>query len=121
MMMAAANPAMMVSYDPLDVALSVIIAVSASYAALDLAGRVRVSGGARRLAWLASGAIPMGNGIWAMHFVGMVAFRLPVAIAFYWPTVLASLIVAIFAAAGALHVVSRRDMGNRYAWVGGGI
>jgi signal transduction histidine kinase len=121
MMMAAANPAMMVSYDPLEVALSVIIAVSASYAALDLAGRVRVSGGGRRLAWLASGAIAMGNGIWAMHFVGMVAFRLPVAIAFYWPTVVASLIAAIFAAAGALHVVSRRDMGTLYAWVGGSI
>ena len=121
MMMAAANPAMMVSYDPLEVALSVIIAVSASYAALDLAGRVRVSGGGRRLAWLASGAIAMGNGIWAMHFVGMVAFRLPVAIAFYWPTVVASLIAAIFAAAWALHVVSRRDMGTLYAWVGGSI
>jgi NO-binding membrane sensor protein with MHYT domain/nitrogen-specific signal transduction histidine kinase len=121
MMMAAANPAMMVSYDPLEVALSVIIAVSASYPALDLAGRVRVSVGGRRLAWLASGAIAMGNGIWAMHFVGMVAFRLPVAIAFYWPTVVASLIVAIFAAAGALHVVSRRDMGILYAWVGGSI
>src|SRR3984957_12713408 len=119
MMMAAANPAIMVSYDPLEVALSVIIAVSASYAALDLAGIVRVSGGGRRLTWLASGAIAMGNGIWAMHFVGMVAFRLPVAIAFYWPTVVASLIVAIFAAAGALHVVCRRDLGTLYAWVGG--
>ena len=120
-MMAAANPAMMVSYDPLEVALSVIIAVSASYAALDLAGRVRVSGGGRRVAWLASGAIAMGNGIWAMHFVGMVAFRLPVAIAFYWPTIVASLIVAILAAAGAIHVVSRRDMGTLYTWVGGSI
>src|SRR6202034_2046716 len=108
MMMMAANPAMMVSYDPLDVALSVIIAVSASYAALDLAGRVRVSGGGRRLAWLSSGAIAMGNGIWAMHFVGMVAFRLPVGIAFYWPTVVASLIAAVFAAAGGLHVVRPR-------------
>ena len=49
-MMAAANPAMMASYDPLEVALSVIIAISASYAALDLAGRVRVSGGGA--AWL---------------------------------------------------------------------
>ena len=60
-MMAAANPAMMASHAPLEVALSVIIAISASYAALDLAGRVRVSGGGRRLAWIASGAIAMGN------------------------------------------------------------
>ena len=119
--MTAANPAMMVSYDPLEVALSVIIAVSASYAALDLAGRVRVSEGGRRLVWLAFGAIAMGNGIWAMHFVGMVAFRLPVPIAFYWPTAVASLIAAILAAAGALHVVSRREMGTLYTWVGGSI
>jgi signal transduction histidine kinase len=121
MMMAAANPAMMVSYDSLDVALSVIIAVSASYAALDLAGRIRVSEEGRLLAWLACGAIAMGNGIWAMHFVGMVAVRLPVPIAFYWPTVVASLITAIFAAAGALHIASRRDMGTFYVWVGGSI
>ena len=100
----------------------IIIAVSASYAALDLAGRVRASGGGRRLVWLACGAIAMGgNGIWAMHFVGMIAFRLPVAIAFYWPTVVASLIVAIFAAGVALHLVCQRDMGTLYAGVGGSI
>ena len=120
-MMASATPAMMVSYDPLRVALSVIIAVSTSYAALELAGRVRATSARRRQAWLAGGAIAMGNGIWAMHFIGTLAFRLPVAIFFYWPIVLISLIVAIFAAAGAFYVVSRRDMGTLYAWIGGSI
>jgi hypothetical protein len=54
------------TYDQLQVALSVLLAISASYAALDLAGRVTTATRAR-LAWLCGGAIAMGIGIWAMH------------------------------------------------------
>ena len=68
------------SYDHLVVVLSVLIAVLASYAALDLAERVTAARGAIRLAWLISGATAMGIGIWSMHFTGMLAFRLPVKI-----------------------------------------
>ena len=53
----------------------------------------------------------MGIGIWAMHFKGMLAFRLPVPVEYHWPTVLASLLVAILASAVALYVASRRKMG----------
>ena len=59
------------------VVLSVVISIFASYAALDLAGRVTVSRGRARLFWLTGGATAMGIGIWAMHYVGMLAFRLP--------------------------------------------
>jgi NO-binding membrane sensor protein with MHYT domain len=61
------------------VAVSVLIAVCASYAALDLAGRVTKTQGRARKLWLGGGAIAMGVGIWSMHYVGMLAsiFRLP--------------------------------------------
>ena len=80
------------SYDHLVVVLSVLIAVLASYAALDLAERVTAARGAARLAWLISGAIAMGIGIWSMHYTGMLAFRLPVPVLYHWPTVLLSLL-----------------------------
>jgi len=99
------------SYDYLLVALSVIIAVLASYAALDLAGRVTSARGKARLLWLSGGAIAMGFGIWSMHYIGMLAFRLPVPVQYDWPTVLLSLLAAIFASAVALFVVSRHQMG----------
>ncbi|PHJ95067.1 chemotaxis protein CheY, partial [Nostoc linckia z9] len=65
------------SHDPLLVALSVLIAAVASYAALDLAGRVRASRGWACHGWLATASIALGGGIWAMHFIGMLAFSMP--------------------------------------------
>lgn len=65
------------AYDSVLVALSVLIATVASYTALDLAGRIRASSGWARHAWLATAAAAMGGGIWAMHFVAMLAFQMP--------------------------------------------
>src|SRR5258706_3955598 len=89
------------SYDYRLVALSVVIAVMASYAALDLAGRVTYAKGRTRTVWLGGGATAMGIGIWSMHYVGMLAFRLPVPVPvmYDWPTVIASLLAAIAASA----------------------
>jgi methyl-accepting chemotaxis protein PixJ len=95
------------TYDPLFVVLSVVIAALASYAALDLAGRVRSAEGSTRLGWLAGGATVMGLGIWSMHFVAMLAFHLPVPIAYELPQMLLSVAVAIGASLLALVVVSR--------------
>jgi NO-binding membrane sensor protein with MHYT domain len=95
------------SHDPLFVALSLIIASLASYAALDLAGRVRSAEGSTRYGWLAGGATVMGLGIWSMHFVAMLAFRLPIPIAYDLPRMLLSVAVAIGASLLALFVVSR--------------
>ena len=99
------------SYNYALVALSVLIAMFASYAALDLAGRVTAAGGWTRAVWLLGGAGAMGTGIWSMHYIGMLAFILPVPVAYHWPTVLLSLFAAILASAIALYVVSRQKMG----------
>src|ERR1700731_3101630 len=109
--MISANAELHWSYDYGEVARSVFIAVAASYAALDLTGRVAAAKEQVRIAWLSGGAIAMGIGIWAMHFKGMLAFHLPVPVEYYWPTVLVSLLVAILASAVALYVASRRKMG----------
>src|SRR4029077_12298547 len=89
--MLSTEAAMRHSYDALQVALSVLIAVAASYAALDLAERVTATSGRVRAAWLAGGGSAMGIGIWSMHYVGMLPFHLPVPVSYYWPAVLASL------------------------------
>jgi len=114
--MAAVN--LIGSYNYALVALSVLIAMFASYAALDLAGRVTAAGGWTRAAWLLGGAGAMGTGIWSMHYIGMLAFILPIPVAYHWPTVLLSLFAAILASVIALYVVSRQKMGASRAVAG---
>jgi PAS domain S-box-containing protein len=106
------------SYNYVLVALSVAIAMFASYAALDLAGRVTAAGGWTRAVWLLGGAGAMGTGIWSMHYIGMLAFILPIPVAYHWPTVLLSLFAAILASLVALSVVSRQKMGSFRALAG---
>ena len=119
--MISANAALTGSYDLPQVVLSVLLAISASYAALDLAGRVTAASGRARLIWLIGGSTAMGIGIWAMHYVGMLAFRLPVLVEYDWPTVLLSLLAGILCSAFALVVVSRKRMGLTYALSGSAI
>jgi PAS domain S-box-containing protein len=117
--MISANAVVMTgSYDYGEVGRSVLIAVAASYAALDLAGRVTAASGRARGFWLAGGAVAMGIGIWEMHFKGMLAFQLPVRVVYHWPTILASFGVAVFASAIALYIVSRQKMGPVQLWTG---
>src|SRR5665213_814423 len=109
--MAVPEMSLVGSYDYRLVILSVIIAVFASFSALDLAGRVSSARGLSRANWLGGGAIAMGIGIWSMHYVGMLAFRLPVVVQYDWPTVVLSLLAAIVASAIALFISSREKMG----------
>jgi diguanylate cyclase (GGDEF)-like protein/PAS domain S-box-containing protein len=114
------------SYDYRLVVLSVVIATFASYAALDLAGRVTVARGSARFGWWAGGASAMGFGIWSMHYIGMLAFSLPIPVWYDWPIVLLSLLAAIFASAAALLVASGHGMSLRHTLsgsivMGGGI
>jgi NO-binding membrane sensor protein with MHYT domain len=114
--MAAVN--LIGSYDYGLVALSVLIAIFASYAALDLAGRVTAARGWTRAVWVLGGAGAMGTGIWSMHYIGMLAFILPIPVAYHWPTVLLSLFAAILASVIALYVGSRQKMGAFRALAG---
>jgi PAS domain S-box-containing protein len=106
------------SHDYTLVALSVLIAMFTSYAALDLAGRVTAASGWIRVVWLLGGAGAMGTGIWSMHYIGMLACILPHPVAYHWPTVLLSLFAAILASVIALYVVSRQKMSAFRAFAG---
>jgi NO-binding membrane sensor protein with MHYT domain len=55
-----------------------------------------------------------------MHYIGMLAFILPLPVAYHWPTVLASLLAAILASFIALYVVSRQKIGAARAVAGSG-
>lgn len=103
------------SYDAGLVALSIAIAVLASYTALDLAGRVSADAGNGRKAWiwLIAGSIAMGTGIWSMHFIGMLAFHLPVPVAYDPAITFLSMIIAILVSGIGLFVLRRPSLGTR--------
>jgi two-component system, sensor histidine kinase and response regulator len=105
-------------YDYRLVLASVVIALFAAYAALDITGRVSAARGLARVAWLSGGAFAMGLGIWAMHYVGMEAFHLPIPVLYDWPTVALSMVAAVLASAVALTVVGRKTMGLPAAILG---
>jgi diguanylate cyclase len=95
------------SYNVGLVAVSYVIAMVASYVALDLAGRVTAARGRVAFYWLACGSFAMGIGIWSMHFVGMLAFHLPIAMAYDPWITLASMLIAVVVSGFALFTVSR--------------
>jgi diguanylate cyclase (GGDEF)-like protein len=98
------------SYDPLTVVASVLIAVYASFVALDLAKRVRSADRSVARAWLLGGSLAMGTGIWAEHFIGMLAFRLPIPIGFDYLVTFGSWAAAVVASGVALAIASRRRL-----------
>ncbi|HEY3538938.1 MAG TPA: EAL domain-containing protein [Trinickia sp.] len=95
-------------YNPLLVCLSLVVAFLASYTAVELSGGLNTLAGAkRRPLWLAGGAVSMGVGIWSMHFIGMLAFSLPVEVGYDLAATTASLFLAIGVSLIALATASR--------------
>ncbi|WP_427914608.1 MHYT domain-containing protein [Ramlibacter sp. MMS24-I3-19] len=102
------------NYDVPLVLISVLVAVLASYAALALAERVHhVAQGAVR-SWVTGGGFAMGSGIWAMHFVGMLAFRLPVPLGYDPQLTLVSWLLPVVASSAALWQVSLPQVTRRH-------
>jgi PAS domain S-box-containing protein len=97
------------------VILSYIVAVLASHVTLSLAQRLRSSASTRAgntphyWPWIAGGAFSMGTGIWSMHFIGMLAFHLPVQVAYDLSLTAASWIIAVVVSGFALHRFYRND------------
>ncbi|MDT7837055.1 putative bifunctional diguanylate cyclase/phosphodiesterase [Aquabacterium sp. OR-4] len=100
------------AHDPLVVALSFLVALAASYVALELARRVRSPDRLLALGWGLGGSMAMGTGIWAMHFLGMLAFELPVAVGYApLPTAL-SWLAAVLVSLVAMLAAARPDLGR---------
>ena len=100
-------------YDATLVALSIAIAVFASYTALDLGGRVRGAAPGPRWAWVAAAALAMGGGIWSMHFVGMLAFEMAMPVTYALGTTLLSFLIAVGATGAGFAWVGRRGARTR--------
>src|SRR5689334_5573438 len=105
-------------YDPWMVSASLAIAGFASYVALDLAKRVRTADPGVALGWWIGGSIAMGTGIWAMHFVGMLAFSLPVALGYDKGLTFASWLAGTGVSGVALCVAGRGTMSWQRVAVG---
>jgi len=106
MQAAAISDILTAAYDPTLVFLSMGIATGASFVALDVAARIWQTDGWPRLGWIVAAATAMGGGIWSMHFIAMLAFSLPVPIAYNVPTTLISLAIAIDVTAVAFAIVA---------------
>ena len=101
------------------VALSLAIATLASYTALDLSGLISLLDRRLRFSWLVAGAAAMGTGIWATHFIGMLAFSLPVPLGYDFRMTFLSLAIAIVVSYFALNAITRPRLRPERLAVGG--
>jgi diguanylate cyclase (GGDEF)-like protein len=98
-------------YNPWLVSLSVGVAILVSFTSLRLASRVAESQAAAGRAWLILGSISMGIGIWAMHFIGMLAFSVPIQLRYSIALTFASLGAAILTSGFAIKIASSSKLG----------
>jgi diguanylate cyclase len=98
------------SYDWYTVIVSVLVAMLASFTALDMAGRVATSTGKAALVWLLGGGFAMGIGIWAMHFIGMLSMSLDMVMSYNPLLTATSMVIAVLASIFALWLVCSGDL-----------
>ena len=102
------------SYSIQLVILSYVVAVLASHVTLSLAQRLRPDGTrsayrSHHWPWIVGGAFAMGTGIWSMHFIGMLAFHLPVQVAYDFFLTTTSWLIAVVVSGFALYRFHRND------------
>lgn len=98
------------SYDWYTVIVSVLVAMLASFTALDMAGRVATASGKSALVWLLGGGFAMGVGIWAMHFIGMLSMSLDMVMSYDPLLTATSMVIAILASIFALWLVCSGEL-----------
>lgn len=110
------------SYSVPLVILSVFIAILAAFASISHVDLMRATQSASvRFRWHLSGALAMGVGVWTMHFIGMVAFRLPPDIYYESEITLLSLLPAIVAGYIALTILHNRNSSGASIILGGAL
>ncbi|QSW35068.1 EAL domain-containing protein [Leclercia pneumoniae] len=105
-------------YDQVLVVMSFVVAILASYTALNMAGRVAGSTGTAARVWLTGGGVAMGIGIWAMHFIGMLAMDVSMRMNYDLLVTLVSMLIAIGASIFALWFVSQQQLRLRRLFLG---
>ncbi|MDZ5650321.1 MHYT domain-containing protein [Nitrospirillum sp. BR 11828] len=116
------DPGVAIGHDPWLILLSYLTAVFASFVALNMTERMMGAAGRSRLAWHLGAACALGGGIWSMHFIGMLALRVAVPVAWELRLTLASLVTAIlFVALGMEAVRHGRTSVSRFILAGAGV
>jgi NO-binding membrane sensor protein with MHYT domain len=105
--------------NPIFIALSIVIAILASYAALEILERVKTLSGAERRNWLLGGAGIFGFGVWSMHFIGMIGYMLPVNVQYNYPVVMLSILPIVLAAYFVLDLLARPTVSMAQILLGG--
>ena len=95
-----------VSYEPWLVLLSIVMAVQGAYVGLGLAVQIGEADGLRRRALLAGAAFSLAVAIWTMHFVGMLAARLPFPVDYLALPTLLSFLVCVIVVGAAVYATS---------------
>jgi diguanylate cyclase (GGDEF)-like protein len=98
------------SYSSSLVLISLCVAILASYTALDLTGRIATAKGRAACLWMCGGALAMGIGVWSMHFIGMLAFSLPIDLGYDLALTAFSLLIAVLSSGFALWLVSQPSL-----------
>lgn len=98
------------SYSPALVLISLCVAILASYTALDLTGRIATAKGRAVYLWMCGGALAMGSGVWSMHFIGMLAFGLPIDLGYDLTLTLVSLLIAVLSSGFALWLINQPSL-----------
>jgi diguanylate cyclase len=97
---------MPVTYEPWLVLLSIGMAIQGAYVGLSLAVQIGRSAGVRRRLLLAGAAFSLAVAIWTMHFVGMLAVRVPFQVDYLvFPTLL-SFLVSVIVVGTAVYTTS---------------
>lgn len=116
----------MYEYDYIMVVISILVAIFASYTAFFVSERRRVKENSYKDPWLACGAVCLGLAIWSMHFLGMLAYKLPLAVSYDLSITYISVLPSILASFIVLHThpgqnLSLLNLFIRSIIMGGGI
>jgi diguanylate cyclase (GGDEF)-like protein/PAS domain S-box-containing protein len=90
-----------------------------SFTALSHAERMRESTGYQALAWMIAGGVTLGMAVWSMHFIGMLAFHLPVPIAYDSSLTFISVLPAIAAALLGFYLLRSPELQLKKIVIGG--
>jgi NO-binding membrane sensor protein with MHYT domain len=91
-------------YDMVLVAYSFVIASLTGYCGIEMTSRVRRAVEGKWL-WIVAAAFAFGTGVWAMHFMGMIALMLPVPVTFDAGITFASWAVAVLVSGIGFYVI----------------
>lgn len=110
---------MPISWNGSLIALSVLIAMFGSFTALSHAERMRESTGYQANAWMVAGGVTLGMAVWSMHFIGMLAFHLPIPIAYDSKLTFISALPAIAAALLGFYLLRSQKLQLDKVLIGG--